>query len=149
MHLVDVKEQKIKNKENVEFTVDFQAPQCNDLPELIQFFGTEKEIVDRMNKAIARAAVQMPKLRLANTTEKTFEELADKIKKEQEAAASYKPDVGGGISKNEAKTGVDRLSALSEKNQDVFNQLTGPEALEYIKTGKLPEKFAEAVAVAA
>lgn len=144
MHLVDVKEQKIKNASEFEFSVDFEAPQCGDLAELTQFFGGEKEVVERMNKAIARAAVQMPKLRLSKTTAKTLDELKDVIAKEQENAKSYKPEVSTGISKSEAKAGVDRLTALAESQQDVFNQLTGPEALEYLKTGKLPERIAKA-----
>lgn len=143
-HVVDVKEQKIKNASEFEFTVDFEAPQCDDLPELVQFFGSEKEVVERMNKAIARAAVQMPKLRLAKTTAKTIEELGEVIAKEKEAAKSYKPEASGGISKNDAKQGVDRLASLAEKDQDVFNQMSGPEALEFIKTGKLPERLQKA-----
>ena len=111
---------------------EFQVPQVDDLPELVQFYGSEQEVVSRNNRVIARSAPQSSLLRLNKSTATTPAEFAAEIEKEKGATKNYKPEASGGLSKAAKAEQVDKLQSLATEDADKLKSMSKEDILKML-----------------
>lgn len=128
-----IEHQKFGKVENVEF----QVPQVDDLPELVQFYGSEQEVVSRNNRVIARSAPQSSILRLTKSEAANATEFAAAIEVEKAQTKNYKPEASGGLSKAAKAEQVDKLSSLATEDADKLKAMSKEEILAMLGI-KLP-----------
>lgn len=110
----------------------FSVPQVESLPELVQFYGSEQEVVSRNNRVIARSAPQSSLLRLPKSEAANPTEYAQEIEKEKAQTKNYKPEASGGLSKASKAEAVDKIAALATQDASKFAALSKEEILKML-----------------
>lgn len=121
--------------------VEFQVPQVDDLPELVQFYGSEGEVVSRNNRVIARSAPQSSILRLSKSEAANATEFAQAIEVEKGQTKNYKPEASGGMSKAAKAEVVDKITSLAAEDADKLKAMSKEEILAMLGV-KLPTAVA-------
>lgn len=135
----------VKHEKHGDAKLVAEVPQAENVPELIQFYNGEEEILSRDNKRLARDATQGPVLRLGKSSAETRDAWLKEFTDEAGKAKSYTPESVLSLGVNAKAQAVDSLETLAEKHPDIYGMLTPMQVLTFLKTKELPAEIQQLI----
>ena len=114
---------QIRNADSFEFGVEFQVPQMDSISDAVEFYGSEANLLDSVNKTIERNATTLAKFGLMKQHGTSLTEMHGEIEWAKRVCREYSPQI------QQAKPKITNLISNMAKR---FSKMSPDEILDML-----------------